>query len=266
MRVLALDTTTRGGSAALVEDHRVIAERAGDESRTHAERLPKELTDLLEAHACSTSDVDLFAVASGPGSFTGLRIGIATIQGLAFVHQRPVVAVSALEALGHIGSLVAAGDASAHRDGAQGPAGDRAPLVAAWMDAHRGEVFAALYEVGEAALFEPGRLIEIDGASVGRPDDVLRRWSEHVAGRDVTVIGDAVPLYLDLARSVASRTLEQPLLAAAIGRLAVARAHAGATTSPAGIQPLYVRRPDAEIARDAQRQRQAERGVETGGR
>ena len=263
MRVLALDTTARGGSVALVEDDRVVDERAGDASRTHAERLPKELTDVLVAHALSTADVDVFAVASGPGSFTGLRIGIATIQGLAFVHRRPVVAVSALEALGHLGSLNAR-DATASAARGEG-ANANPPLVAAWMDAHRGEVFAALYAVGDAAPFEAGRLIEVDGASVGNPADVLRRWRDWLAGRELTLIGDAVPLYRDLARAATSRTMEQPLLAGAIGRIAVGRARSGETTSAAGIQPLYVRRPDAEIARDEQRRRGARRGVGTGG-
>ena len=104
MRVLALDTTTRAGSVALVEDDRIVDERGGDATRTHAERLPGEIVALVAAHGLGLADVDLFAVASGPGSFTGLRIGIATMQGLAFVCRRPVVGVPALEALGHLAS------------------------------------------------------------------------------------------------------------------------------------------------------------------
>src|SRR5438105_4109093 len=102
MRVLALDTTTQPGSVALVDDDRTIAERRGDPSRSHAERLPADLVALLDACSLSMSGVELFAVATGPGSFTGLRIGIATIQGLAFITGRRIAAVSELEALGHI--------------------------------------------------------------------------------------------------------------------------------------------------------------------
>ena len=134
MRVLALDTTTRAGSAALVENDRVVDARDGDGARTHALRLPGEIVDLARANQWALSSIDLFAVASGPGSFTGLRIGIATIQGLAFVHGRRVVAVPALEAIAH----------AASRDL---PAG---ALIAAWMDAHRDDVFSALYEVNGA--------------------------------------------------------------------------------------------------------------------
>ena len=79
MRVLALDTTTPAGSVALVDEDRVVDERGGDPSRTHAQRLPGDLLRVLERRGLAMSDIDLFAVASGPGSFTGLRIGIATI-------------------------------------------------------------------------------------------------------------------------------------------------------------------------------------------
>ena len=131
MRVLALDTTTRAGSVALVDDDRVVDERSGDGARTHALRLPGELLALADANGWALPTIDLYAVASGPGSFTGLRIGIATIQGLALVHGRRVAAVPALDAL-----------AQAATGGL--PEG---ALVGAWMDAHRGDVFAALYRV-----------------------------------------------------------------------------------------------------------------------
>src|SRR3954454_21734018 len=131
MRVLALDTTTRAGSVAVVDDGRVLVERTGDSARTHAERLPAEVTDALTAAGLTLAGVDLFAVASGPGSFTGLRIGIATIQGFAFVSRKRVAPVSALRAL-------AEAAAAGH------PAGTR---VGAWMDAHRLEVFSALFDI-----------------------------------------------------------------------------------------------------------------------
>src|SRR5437763_938177 len=108
MRVLALDTTTRAGSVGVTDGDRIIGERRGDPRRPHAERLPSDLLRLLDELAVALESIDLFAVAAGPGSFTGLRIGIATIQGLAVVERKPVVAVSALEAIGHIISRDAA--------------------------------------------------------------------------------------------------------------------------------------------------------------
>src|SRR5262245_60283478 len=126
MHILALDTTTREGSVSIVSDAGVLVETRGDASRSHAERLPADLLRALELCGLSSSDIDVFAVACGPGSFTGLRIGIATIQGLAFAHNARVVPVSALMALAE----------AASQDLAAGA------LVGAWMDAHRREVFS----------------------------------------------------------------------------------------------------------------------------
>jgi tRNA threonylcarbamoyladenosine biosynthesis protein TsaB len=234
MRVLALDTTTRLGSVALLEDERVLVAREGDHTRTHAERLPGELVDVVRAAGLSACDVDVFAVAAGPGSFTGLRIGIAAMQGLAVVCGRRMVAVSVLEALGHVAA-----------DGLEPDS-----LVGAWMDAHRGDVFSALYRVGRAESFTSERLAEIDPPRVDRPDTIWREWRGRTH-RPRVLAGDGAVLHA--ARTAEATILPAPPLAAAIGLVALRRARAHATTSPAGVQPLYVRRPDAEVARDRQR-------------
>lgn len=235
MRVLALDTTTRRGSVALLEDERVVVEREGDDTKTHAERLPGELVDVVTAAGLSACDVDLFAVAAGPGSFTGLRIGIAAMQGLAVVCGRRMVAVSLLEALGHV-----AADAL-----------EPGTLVGAWMDAHRRDVFSALYRVGPAASFAPERVREVDPPRVDRPDTIWHQWREHGHAPRV-LAGDGAVLYA-AAVTAEVTVLPPPLLAGIIGRLALRRARAHATVSPAGVQPLYVRRLDVEVARDRQR-------------
>src|SRR5262245_19854090 len=160
MLVLALDTTTRAGSVALVDDDRVVDERRGDETRTHAERLPHELLDVANAHDVALAAIDLFAVASGPGSFTGLRIGIATIQGLALVARRRVVGIAALDALAHAASRAL----------------DPGATVAAWMDAHRRDVFAALYRVASAPPFDPAALGAVGPPTVGPPATGLEGW------------------------------------------------------------------------------------------
>ena len=234
MRVLALDTTTRAGSAALVTDDRVVDERSGDGARTHAVRLPGEILTLAEANQWLLSSIDLYAVASGPGSFTGLRIGIATIQGIAFVHGRRIVGVPVLDALAHAGS----------RDLPEGA------LIAAWMDAYRRDVFAALYQVTAAPPFSRARLTEVDGPAVGSPASILARWRDLATGVPAVFVGDGAALYAaDIVReSPGARALPPPMLAGVIGRLAVARA--SEALDPAGVRPLYVRRPDVEIARD----------------
>jgi len=236
MYILALDTATRDGSVALVDEHRVIAERRGDAARSHAERLPGELLALAEAHRVSVRAIDLFAVAAGPGSFTGLRIGIATIQGLALASGKRIVAVSALEAL------------------AQSAAGAPGSVVAAWMDARRREVFAALYRVADAPPFSPERLVEVEGATAGDPAATLARWGSHLRDARVTFVGDGAALYADAIadhRSMRSDVLgEPPLLAGVIGQMALIRAQRGDTIDPAAVHPLYVRRPDVEVERE----------------
>lgn len=231
MKVLALDTTTRAGSVAIVDDDEVVDERGGDAARTHADRLPGDILAIAAANQTPLAGVDLFAVASGPGSFTGLRIGIATLQGFAFVHGRQMVGVPALDALAHCASRDLPADA----------------LVAAWMDAYRRDVFAALYRVTDAPLFDPDRLVELEAPGVDAPAATWARWSSGL-GRPAVVIGDGAVLYGEMITS--ARILPPPLLAGAIGRLAVQYARRGAAVHPSAIQPLYVRRPDAEIARE----------------
>jgi tRNA threonylcarbamoyladenosine biosynthesis protein TsaB len=235
MRVLALDTTTRALSAAVIEDDRVLARREHDSTRTHAERLPADLLDVLAAAGLEIGGVDLFAVAAGPGSFTGLRIGIATMQGLAFVRKKAMVAVSVFDAL----AQVAADHAAA------------GTVVATWIDAHRRDVYSALYRVSAAPHYTRRRLATIDEPAVGDPHATLERWFASGLQPDV-FIGSGALIYRHVVAERAARALVAPVppLAATIGLVAAQRAAAGEGLDPAAIQPLYVRRPDAEIARD----------------
>jgi tRNA threonylcarbamoyladenosine biosynthesis protein TsaB len=232
MLVLALDTTTRAGSVALVTDDRVLLERAGDASRSHAERLPGEILEALADGGVALSDVEILAVASGPGSFTGLRVGIATVQGLAVAASKRVVPVSALDALAHLGS--------ANRDVGE--------VVGVWMDAYRREVFSALYRVASREGCSPERLDTLEGPAASAPEATLARWAQLGHCPDVW-IGDGAAVYSAVIGGRGHIQHAGPL-AATIGRLAVHRARTAGAIDPAAIQPLYVRRPDAEVARD----------------
>jgi len=231
MRVLALDSTTRAGSVALVENGEVVDERLGDSSRSHGERLPSDLAAL----GVAWSSIDVFGVCVGPGSFTGLRIGIATMQGLALVTGARVVGISALDAIAQLAS----------RDLATGA------LVAAWIDAQRAEVFSALYRVADAPLFSPERLIVLEPPAVAGPAFTLESWSAYDL-RSATFAGDGAVRYASIlqARDAAVRLAPAALLAGAIGRMAEFAAARGLAGSPASIHPLYVRRPDAELYRE----------------
>ena len=219
--ILSLDTTTRSGSVAIVRDGLVVHEQAGHSELTHAQRLPADLMTVCDAAGISIADVELFAVAAGPGSFTGLRVGIATIQGLAMARGRKVVPVSTLEALAE--------------------AAPGSPVkVAAWMDAQRGEVFAQVFRrvtgrwtpVTDAVSAPPALAVDLHGRELS----------------DAVFHGDGAVRYRAQIGHFGPVIDAVSPLAGAIGRIAAAQP--GRAVLPHGIVPIYVRRPDAEIARD----------------
>jgi tRNA threonylcarbamoyladenosine biosynthesis protein TsaB len=221
--ILSLDTTTRAGSAAVVRDGIVLAEIVGDPSLKHGQRLPADLMRVLEMADVALPAVTLFAVAAGPGSFTGMRVGIATVQGLAMAAGARVVAVSTLDALARSGS-------------------DGSRPVGAWMDAQRSEVYAALYG-------PDGREVWCAPMS-GTPAAVLDAWSAALAAGPVRVIGDGALRYRDVVdRSLGARAevVPPPPLAGIIGQIA-AEAPERAVL-PHAVMPIYVRKSDAELTR-----------------
>jgi tRNA threonylcarbamoyladenosine biosynthesis protein TsaB len=173
----------------------------------------------LESAGARLDEVDLLAVSAGPGSFTGLRVGIATMQGLAFARGWSIVPVPTLEALAFEG-------AQQSRDG---------ELVAAWIDAQRGEVFAAF---------------DAEPATVGRPQEILQRWRAAMTGTRVLFVGDGAIRYRALIESLPGARIVDPApLAAGAVALIAARAPERAVI-PHAVVPIYVRKSDAELARD----------------
>lgn len=235
MRVLALDTTSPPGSLALWEDGSVVSVRPVQDERPFGECLPGAVLAALADAGWTLSHVDLFVVGRGPGSLTGLRVGIATAQGLAFASGRPLVGVSALEAVACAATCDP--DAVAPR------------LVAAWMDARRGEVFAQLFERGEHDA-----LRSVDGPLVGRPEEVAPRWLSMAGTGEVAVVGSAAvataACWADAHGRLRARLLDPPPLAGIMASLGAQSVAGGLAGPPHALAPLYVRRPDAEVARD----------------
>ncbi len=214
MLLLAVDTTTSNGSVALAEGDDVFAEVRLGRQRGHATTLLPAVEFLLSSAERRSADVDVWAVAVGPGAFTGLRVGISTVQGLALASGRPCVGVSALEAL------------------ARG-VGEGRPVVAL-MDAYRQEVYAQSFDGAGGARGAP---------AVGPVETLLAGFPAGAA-----FVGDAVPA----ARAViearcpgASFPSRSPFLAAAVARLAWREAVAGRTQAGDSLRPLYLR--EAEI-------------------
>lgn len=227
MLVLALDTTSRAGSVAVVADDRVRTTIVGDPSLTHGARLPRDLMRALEDAGVPLQGLDLLAVAAGPGSFTGLRVGISAMQGLAMATGLRIVPVSALAALAAAGANTGA-------------------AVAAWMDAQRGEVFASLYDPsGVRVVIEPSSM---------PPAGTLDAWRAAVERTDVRFVGDGAVRYADVIRErlgAEVAIIEPPPLAPIVGRIALASPERA--VRPHAVVPIYIRRPDAELARAGRR-------------
>ena len=234
MLILALDTTSRGGSVAIVRDGKVIHEISGDPSVTHGQRLPLEFVRVCDGAGVRLPDIDLFAVAAGPGSFTGLRVGIAAIQGLAMALDRRVVPVSTCEAV-----------ATA--------AVPRVEHIAAWVDAQRGEVFAQLWHRDEAVHAGVAEVVPIGELISARPEVVVETWRHdgRLELETVAFHGDGAVRYADRIREIvgAQVTIAGAAvpLAATIGSIASSQPERAVL--PHAIVPIYVRRPDAELAR-----------------
>jgi tRNA threonylcarbamoyladenosine biosynthesis protein TsaB len=221
--ILALDTTTSAGSTAVLRGDVVLAELTGNPEKTHGERLPEDLMRVLREASLRIEDVEVFAVAAGPGSFTGLRVGIATAQGLAMARARRVVPVSALEAL------------------ARSAINPNTP-IAAWMDAHRGEVFSEVYGPNGSDL--------LVRAESSLPSALLESWDRPFPGGGPLFIGDGAVRYrteIQQRFGGDTRVLRPPPLAGLIGQIAAA--HPERSVLPHAVVPIYIRRPDAELAR-----------------
>jgi len=247
--ILSLDTTTKAASCAAARDGVVLNEERIDPTRQIALQLPGALRDILDLSAIALEEVDAFAVATGPGSFTGLRIGIATMQGLAFGQQRPLIGISGLTALRAVASPAFLGS-----------------RIATWVDAWRGDVYAALFEdgrqVGEPVVARPDDLLDAMLVRSGSPipDPGIR-----LMANDITFIGDGAETYRELIVSRlgdAARIADPvvPLLAGVIAVLATIDYTKGHRPPPHAIRPLYVRRPDAELAREEGRLKAAPAG------
>jgi tRNA threonylcarbamoyladenosine biosynthesis protein TsaB len=246
LNILALDTTTRGGSAAVARDGSLLAAHTGDPDLTHGQRLPGDLMRTLDRAGVRVEDLGLLAVASGPGSFTGLRVGIAAIQGLAIAKQLPVVPVPTLDALAASAFLTS----GVTTEGGASPLvwrGER--FVAAWMDAQRGEVYAALYRVVDPhAANNAHEQVHVPIAAA--PAAVLESWGLTSSGT-VLFIGDGAVRYGDLVAArhgSHARVVQAPPLAPAVARIAFE--YPQRAVNPHALEPVYIRRPDAELARD----------------
>jgi tRNA threonylcarbamoyladenosine biosynthesis protein TsaB len=207
--LLAVDTTSDFGSIALSDEGRVIEEVAVDSAGGYAHVLFDEIARLLARHGLGLGTLDCFASAAGPGSFTGVRVGLSAVMGLAEANRRKVVAVSNLQALASFGSRAL-----------------RAPI----LDARRGEIYGAVYDAELRAV----------QAEIVMP---FEAWVSALPQGDLEIITNGFELPVQF-----HPVLTAPrVLAGAIARIAARRFAEGLALDPAEVDANYVRRSDAEL-------------------
>ena len=216
-RILAWDTATEFGSLALLEGDRTLEEVWLHSPEGFAQVLFPELERLLERHGWKLASVDLFAVAKGPGAFTGIRVGLAAAKGLAEVLHKPVCGISNLQAVASFGT---------------------APVRAALVDARRGEIYGAVYS-SSLELLSPELVMP------------FRAWLETLPPGEIEFVStDFSPFRtaIENTRFAGAPAREAPrALAAAVGRIAASRWARGRLEDPATLDANYVRRSDAEL-------------------
>lgn len=224
MKLFILDTSTSVFSMALADNGTLLAEESGVAGPSSAARLAPALAGLFAVAGLAPADMDAFAVTSGPGAFTGLRVGIALVKGLAMATGKPVIPLPSL-------GLLAMNAAES-------------PLpVCPLFDARKGEVYGALYDF----TVGPGPVIP---QTVADPAAFLARLS----GR-VLFLGDGAVRYWPLIEELmgaratfADPSLNAPRAGAGIG-LALTAFSAGLAVSPAHLLPTYLRLSEAELSR-----------------
>lgn len=230
---LALDTSSPTGSLAVLRDNTVLGLIGTSSDENFSSRFFRQLQFLLDELNIALDRFDLFSVVAGPGSFTGLRVGLAAAKGWAEVRNRPIAAISALEAV--------ASQASTH-----------ANLVIPVLDARRGQFFLAAYKrsVSQEELVLEGDECLATPEEFGQALRRLKRFSGAVVAtpsRESTLtlisqldgqIGDTQPIAVEEV---------SPILAPSVGRLGFLRAKSGRLTDSLSLDANYIRRSDAEL-------------------
>ena len=231
--VLALDTSSPSGSLAVLRDEKVVGVVSTATGEVYSSRMFRELEFLLGELSLRMDEFELFAVAAGPGSFTGLRVGLAAVKGWAEVYRRPIAAVSALEAVA----------VQAHSN---------AGLIVPVLDARRGQVYFGLYRRATGGAGEI-RLV-LDGEEyVMTPAEFFEALRERGGGAEFAIVTPQPELFSGGASRdeiAVLRGAVEPassVLAPFIGQLGSQLARRGVLADPLTLDANYVRRTDAEL-------------------
>ena len=224
MRILAIDSSATAASAALVEDGKVLGEFYINTKLTHSQTLMPMVGDVLECTKTELADVDLFAVSAGPGSFTGIRIGVASVKGLAMAQDKPCVGVSTLEAM------------ALNLEHLEG-------TVCAVMDARCGQVYNAVFAAhgGTLERLTPDRALSME--------ELSKECINYE--KPLYLVGDGAKLCYNKGRFQELNAIlpPEPLLyqrACGVAKATVKIYEQGGAVSAAALMPVYLRVPQAE--------------------
>jgi len=221
MKILAVDTSSNVASVAIVDDDKLVCESVLNNKLTHSQTLMPMIDEVFKKSELNPSEIDLFAVADGPGSFTGLRIGVTTVKGLAHACNKPVCGVNTLEALSY-----------------------NLPycpyIISPIMDARREQVYNAFYK------WEEGTLKEFVAPRAISLDECLDELSQ--IGEKVVFLGDGVPVFREkIVNRLNDLALFAPQYACAQRAACVAEcAKNKKTINYDELAPVYLRKSQAE--------------------
>jgi tRNA threonylcarbamoyladenosine biosynthesis protein TsaB len=224
--ILAVDTSSPHGSLAVLRDENLIGVISTHTDETYSSRMFRHLDFLLRDLSLELNQFDLFAVDAGPGSFTGLRVGLTAAKGWAEVYKKPAAAVSGLEAVAFQARSVA-------------------PILVPVLDARRGQFYFAFYRSTPT-----GRAL--DGEErVSSPEEFIDMLKARARNSSFCIVTVDPNLVTDVLSQFESRQGEieivSPVLAPAIGRIGYARAQSGQLSDALSLDANYVRRSDAEL-------------------
>jgi tRNA threonylcarbamoyladenosine biosynthesis protein TsaB len=225
MRILGVDTSTSCGSLGVIDDDEVVAEYALLRDETHSTRLVPAIQALLKEARLDLDEIDGMAVSLGPGSFTGLRVGLSAVKGLALAAERPVVGVPTLDALASNLPFTPY-------------------VICPLLDARKGEVYTALYKDGEG-----GEVKQLTPYQVLSPLDLL----EKIPLQETIFLGDGVEVYRELIeKRLGVKALFAPphlrfLRGSTVAEIGLQRFKKGEKDDTSSLVPIYVRPSDAEI-------------------
>ncbi len=234
MKILALDSTAQVATVALCEDHHLLGEYTINNGNTHSETLLPMVESLLKFFDLTPAQIDLFAASSGPGSFTGVRIGAATVKGLSFGSQKPCLGVSTLEALAH---------------NLRGFDGILCPV----MNARRKQVYTAIFRQTGDTL---ERLLPDSAISIAELDELLSAYKEPIYlvgdGYDITLCNLEKTRVLPTPRRLRHQS------AYSVAQIAYQMLQNGICTTDAEMAPTYLRPCQAERERAEREKLQSE--------